>query len=394
MATTLGDMTRLLIVQTGDFGAAWTNMTQGLPETYRDQHASVRFVAGLAPEFDVTTLAVCKRSHDEMLAAGLRSIGVQRKDLNRRRVADLFDRLQPDRLILRSPLPHALAQAQDRGLPTLPCFADIFSRTGLRGWLRTRRLAHLLSGPHIPGIANHSLNASRSVVEVLGVSPHRVIPWDWSAIRPDPVAKAAPANPTAPRAFYAGALSAAKGLGDCFDALAILRRQGLDARLGVAGSGDPAPWRNAAADLGISDAVDLMGLVPNAQVRRLMSAHDLVIVPSRHDYPEGLPNTIYEGLASRSPLIVSDHPAFRDRIVDGHDGLVFAASDPVALAGAITRLMVEPGLYGALSDGAGRALGRLHVGLEWADLVRRFLDDPDNHHGWVQDNSLAGLGLA
>ena len=42
-----------------------------------------------------------------------------------------------------------------------------------------------------------------------------------------------------------------------------------------------------------------------------MSAHDIVIVPSRHDYPEGLPMTIYEALAMRTPLVVSDHPMIK-----------------------------------------------------------------------------------
>lgn len=384
----------LLIVQTGDFGAAWARMAQGAPETYRDQHASLRFVAGLTRDFDVTTLAICARPHDEALAPGLRAIGISRAKLDRGQIAALMDQLTPARLIMRSPFAPFLAEAYRRRIPTLPCFADIFAVRGLRGRWRAWRLARLLKGPHVPGVANHSLNASQSVVTVLGLPPTRVIPWDWSRIRPETGAKTAMADSARPRCFYAGALTEAKGLGDCLDALAILHGQGIQARLSVAGSGDPQPWAARAAAQGLSDAVDLLGILPNAQVRAGMAAHDLVIVPSRPEYPEGLPNTIYEGLASRSPLVLSDHPAFRGRIRDGVGGLVFRAGDPAALAAAIRRPCTDPALYGQLSAGTEAALSDLHVGLEWADLVRSFLDDPQDRTGWVGRNSLAALSPA
>jgi Glycosyltransferase len=394
MAMTLADPAArpgLLIVQTGDFGAAWARMAAGAPETYRDQYASLRFVAGLARDFDITTLAICARPHDELLIPGLRAIGVSRAKLNPRRIAALMDRLTPARLIMRSPFIPILAEARRRRIPTLPCFADIFAAGRFRGRWRIWRLRRLLKGPHIPGVANHSLNASRSAVAVLGLPPGRVIPWDWSRIRPETAAKTGMADPTRPRCFYAGALSEAKGLGDCLEALAILHGQGLRAQLSVAGGGDPQPWTARIAALGLKDVVDLLGVVPNSQVRADMAAHDLVIVPSRAEYPEGLPNTIYEGLASRSPVILSDHPAFRGRIRNGAGGLVFRAGDPAALAGAIRQLSNDPALYEKLSAGAETALADLHVGLEWPDLVRHFLDDPHNETGWVNRSSLASL---
>jgi len=383
----------LLIVQTGDFGAAWARMTDGAPETYRDQYASLRFVAGLAQDFNVTTLAICARPHDDRLAPRLRSIGISRAKMDGRQSAMLLDQLAPARLILRSPFPPLLAAAARRGVPTLPSFADLFAADGLRGKLRAWRLRRLLTGPHIPGVANHSLNASRSAVRVLGLPPRRVIPWDWSRIRPEPRTKTAIPDPVRPRCFYAGALNEAKGLGDCLEALAILHRRGFRARLSVAGGGDPKPWAARAAALGLSDAVDLLGILPNAQVRTSMADHDVVIVPSRPEYPEGLPNTIYEGLASRSPLILSDHPAFRGRIVDGSGGLIFRAADPVSLAAAVERLCADSALYARLSAGTEAALESLHIGLEWSDLVRLFLNDPANHTGWVERHSLAGLGV-
>jgi glycosyltransferase involved in cell wall biosynthesis len=279
-------------------------------------------------------------------------------------------------------------------VPLLPSFADIFSARGLGGRLRAWRLGRLLSGPHVPCVANHSLNASRSVVRALGIAPDRVIPWDWSRLPMAGPARVAPADPAAPRLAYVGALSEDKGLGDLLAAVALLRRDGIAARLAVAGGGAPGPWQARAAGLGLEGAVEFLGTIPNTEARALMAAADLVVVPSRPAYPEGLPNTIYEGLASRAPLLLSDHPAFAGRVADGEGGLVFRAGDPADLARAAGRALTEAGLYARLSAGAEAALAGLHVGLDWPDLVRLFLEDPADRGGWVRRHSLAALGLA
>ncbi|WP_339947505.1 hypothetical protein [uncultured Albimonas sp.] len=49
---------RLLIVQAGDYASAWRRFQQGLPSTYRDQKASVDYVASLAPRHQVCTVAL------------------------------------------------------------------------------------------------------------------------------------------------------------------------------------------------------------------------------------------------------------------------------------------------------------------------------------------------
>ena len=48
----------ILFVQTGDYAEAWHSLARGEPETYRDQQASVAYVAGLAPAHQVTTLCL------------------------------------------------------------------------------------------------------------------------------------------------------------------------------------------------------------------------------------------------------------------------------------------------------------------------------------------------
>ena len=240
-------------------------------------------------------------------------------------------------------------------------------------------------------MANHNLNASRSVASDLQYPPERIVPWDWSRVRAEPTGKTGPHDPDAPTAFFAGALTVDKGVQDCLDAVARVAAAGLNLTMSFAGPGDVAAWQDAAARLGIAERVRFLGIVPNGEVRRMMREHDIMVVPSRHGYAEGLPNTIYEALAARSPLIVSDHPAFRGRLAVGTQCLQFPAGNAPALADAMTRLCRDRQLYAMLSSTAVQALDQIHVGIEWHSLVGHFLDDPHDGTGWVGRHALTAL---
>lgn len=384
----------ILFVQHGNYGQAWQSFRDGGPETYRDQRISVDYVSGLAQQHSVTVLALCDVVHDTELAPGLRSIGVVRADFDAAAVAALMQDVQPDLLICRSPVYSVLRAAGRRDIPTLACFADIFAPGGLRTRLRNRRLRQVLAGSNVVGVANHSLNASRSLARTVGVPPERIIPWDWSRISELGPVKTQVADATRPRLFFAGAMTADKGVGDCLSALRLLHDRGIAAELSLAGREKSGEWREMAARLGLQDAVHFLGLIPNTDVRRRMMAHDIVTVPSRHSYPEGLPNTLYEALASRSALVVSDHPAFEGRIGAGHACMEFAGSDPAALAEAVAQLCQDPALYARLSENAEKALDGLYFGIEWTALMDHFIADPANHGGWVARHALPVLEAA
>ena len=91
-------------------------------------------------------------------------------------------------------------------------------------------------------------------------------------------------------------------------------------------------------ELGITSQVNFLGTIPSDSVLQVMRNNTAVVVPSKHEYPEGLPNTIYEALASRSPLIISDHPAFKGRLKPYNDCLSFAAGNADDLAEKLLEL--------------------------------------------------------
>jgi glycosyltransferase involved in cell wall biosynthesis len=72
------------------------------------------------------------------------------------------------------------------------------------------------------------------------------------------------------------------------------------------------------------------------QVRDLMRACRALVFPSV--WYEGQPLTVYEALATGTPVIVSDACAGREAVVDGENGLWFRSQDPDSLAAALNRL--------------------------------------------------------
>jgi glycosyltransferase involved in cell wall biosynthesis len=378
---------RILILQHGDYADAYRRFENGGPETFRDQRHSVSYVSSLTPEHEVTTVAICNRAHDEEPAPRLRSIGVP-SDLawDRDRLWPLFDRIDPEAFVCRTPNRVALAWAVRTQIPTLPILADTFTNKGLRNRLNNWRLRRVLMRCRATCVANHSLSASQSL-RYIGLSPDRIVRWEHRRMEPVGEAKAPPPPDRPFRLFFVGALIESKGVGDCIDAVAIARDHD-QVELTIAGAGAPDQWTALARQRRVEPYIRLLGIIPVERVLKEMREHDVVIVPSRHDYAEGLPNTVYEALASRSPLIGSDHPGFVQRLRPDVDSLRFKAGDPRDLARQIQRLIHEPGLHARLSRESAVALASLYGGIEWSELVSKFIEDPLCASDWTKGHTL------
>jgi glycosyltransferase involved in cell wall biosynthesis len=381
---------RVLFIQTGDYGEAWLRFRSGGGETFRDQRRSVGYVESLSAEHDVTVMARCARIHDEVLAPRLRSIGIgSREFYDREHLRGVLDRLAPEAVILHSPNRIAAEWVAAKQLHCLPMFADTFTQNGLRDRYRNWRLGRALAKSRAPCVCNHGLQASASL-RLLKVPPDKIVPWEHARLEPDPQPKTA--GGTRPfRVLFVGLLSQQKGVGDCIDAIGLLQANGFAATLTVTGPGDQAAFQRQAAQLGLEDLVRFTGTVSTTEVRQAMRAHDAVVVASRHDCQEGVPNTIFETLASRTPLVASDHPAFAPRFRHEDDALLFAAGRADDLAHQLRRLADSPSLYEQLSSRSAVALQSLYVGTDAQEILDCFLRDPEDRERWVAQRSLAVL---
>ena len=183
----------------------------------------------------------------------------------------------------------------------------------------------------------------------------------------------------------------AKGIGDVLQAVARLKFTKTRVTLKVVGSGDIPAFTALAKKLQIEDCVRFQGLLPHEKVLEEMRQADLVVVPSRHEYSEGFPMTIYEALCARTPVVASDHPMFRANLTHEVDALIFSAGNVPALAAAIERLLSDSGLYRSLSVASAQTWNQLQLPVKWAEALERWIGDSPADREWLFDHRHKGV---
>ena len=386
-------MVRLLIVQyTSDYREAVKRFAAGGDETYYAQRSFVNAIAEIGKKIDEAAVFSCiaEEPYNELLENGVRVIGTGfDKKIQARRLFQLFDEYSPTHLVSITPIRDILAWAIKRRVKTIVTLADSFNSKGLRSKIQYYRLASLLNNKQIDWIGNHNIPACQSLIKI-GVNPDKIIPWDFPhAISPESfLPKTLSFDRNTWEIFYVGAISEAKGVGDVLEAISQLKSKGLSIKLKIAGKGDVENFINKAKHLQIEDCVEFLGLVSNKTVVPLMREADLVVVPSRHEYPEGFPLVIYEALCSRTPIVASDHPMFRSKLVNQISALIFPAGDPTTLALCIEKLLSDPEIYYKLSSASDNVWKSLQLPVKWADLVNRWLFDSPENRQWLFEHRL------
>jgi glycosyltransferase involved in cell wall biosynthesis len=374
-------MDRLVIVQfAGDYRETYRSLQGGGAETYYAQRHSVDAVAKLAVggREVVTICCTALQAYDDVLAPGVRAIGVRagERDADHAAVWRQVEHCRPTHLVLRSPFRHLLWRARLRRIPVLLTIADSFGRERLIDRLRLALLVRLMNGPTVEAICNHGRRSASALLE-LGADARRVAAWDWPhRLRPHDAAPKSAPHGRPWTLFFAGAIIESKGVGDVIRALAELRRRGLEVRADLAGSGEIDRFSALATHEGVADRIRFLGRCPHSEVIERMRVADLVLVPSRHEYPEGFPMTLFEALATRTPIVASDHPMFVHSMVDRRTAMVFAAGDARAMADRIVALRDEAGLYAQLSQAAVQTWEQLQVPVEWSELLRAWFLGP------------------
>lgn len=383
---------RLAFFQYGDFSEAYSRLKSGGEETYRDQRSSVEFVANLASAHEIVVISVCDRAYTQTLSKNLLAVGISTDEsFDKNYIVALLTELSPEAIVLRTPNLNVLRFCSKHKIPTLPVLADIFLVRSFRNLLQNARLRLAFDHRVSPCIANHSLNASVSVARCLAWPKTKIVPWDWSKLQPNQLSKEQISEPHITRILYCGHLTQEKGFREVAEAVKLIVDLGIDCILTAIGSGDIPFWKTFCQNLGVLENVQFTGSISNSSVKQEMKKNDIVIVPSRHEYPEGLPNTIYEALASRTPLIISDHPAFKGRLVDEEEVLVFQAGNSKSLADCILKLRNSQSLYCKLSENSLVGHDRLYCGINFDHLIGLYIDDLFNELGWVEANSLAAI---
>jgi glycosyltransferase involved in cell wall biosynthesis len=140
-----------------------------------------------------------------------------------------------------------------------------------------------------------------------------------------------------------------KGHRELFAAMASLKERYLLHALIIGGGRRESEVRQAAASLGLEDAVHFLG--PRRDIPDLLHALDIFVLPS---HSEGVSLALLEAMAAGLPVVATAVGGLPEVVTDGVTGLLVSPKDPEALADALARLLSDPAWAAQLGQNARR----------------------------------------
>ena len=211
----------------------------------------------------------------------------------------------------------------------------------------------------------------RAALVDLGIGPERMvlIPGsgvDTDALRPLP-------EPDGPITFgFAGRLLTDKGIRALVAAHQIVRSQGFEANLIIAGNPDPANPASVSLEevkeWSSRPGITWLGHIED--ISSLWRRCHFAILPSHR---EGLPGSLMEAAACGRALIATDAPGCREIVIHDQTGLLVPIEDPAALAQAIVKLATSPELRNRYGNAARElVVSRLSARIIGNSIVRLY----------------------
>ena len=143
-------------------------------------------------------------------------------------------------------------------------------------------------------------------------------------------------------------------------------------RMIIGGDGQIDDTRADVARRGLSDRISVPGWVGPDQVAQLLSTADIMVLPSR---AENLPMSVIEGMAAGLAVVTTPVGAVPDIIADGKTGILVQPGDPVELAVALEKLIVDQQLRERLGSAAREFHTReLAIQPYWRKLIAIWRD--------------------
>lgn len=212
---------------------------------------------------------------------------------------------------------------------------------------------------HLEDLINHGLDPERAEMIYMGVE--------------DKFGFLAQVNSAAPlRLVYTGSVQRERGRDVMLEGLALARQSGHDATLTIVGASDDqlVYCRERAAELGISDAVEVVGRVPGSELPVYLAKADvgICIWEDRIWWRFNPPTKLFEYLVAGLPVLGSRIRTHSDYVVDGENGWIFDY-DARALAVAIGNIIAHRDQLPAMST-AAHVEGKKYL---WSALEPKFL---------------------
>ncbi|OZI50548.1 glycosyltransferase family 4 protein [Bordetella genomosp. 4] len=290
----------------------------------------------------------------------------------------LFRRVRPDvvHLVTIKPVLYGGIAARLAGVPAMVSAISglgfVFVAKGAKAALVRQVVAMLyrLALGHRNSRIVFQNGNDRDVLQGLGaVRDEQVVMIRGSGVNlSDYAAVAEPPPPVV--ALMVARLLRDKGLQEFVEAARILRREGINVRMRLAGGidpGNPASVTQADVDAWQQEGI-IEALGERSDIAALYAASHIAVLPS---YREGLPKSLIEAAACGRAVVTTDVPGCRDAIEPDTTGLLVPSHDAPALAAAIGRLVDDNALRQKMGH-AGRVLAEREFDID--DVCRKHLD--------------------
>jgi glycosyltransferase involved in cell wall biosynthesis len=168
-----------------------------------------------------------------------------------------------------------------------------------------------------------------------------------------------------------------KGYHIALDAMKVLKDQGITFHYRIVG-GSSEELIYQIEDLGLSGHVSIVESVPFEEVKSLIAASDILLVPS---VKEGIPNVVLEAMALGTIVVSTDCGGVSEVITDAENGFLIPVRDPHAIA---SRILVVSSLYAGELDSIRR---RARTAIEQQHDHRKMVGDmKDLYRSVLQSN--------
>lgn len=146
-----------------------------------------------------------------------------------------------------------------------------------------------------------------------------------------------------------GRLVEKKGVDTLIKAMALIKQQGLDCDLLIAGSGPLSSELNQLVEqLKLSATeVQFLGAMPHTEVAGFITSLDVFVLPCKQDSNgdmDGVPVVLMEAMLSGVPVISTELSGIPELIINEQTGLLVQPNDDKALANAVVQVLSDKDL--------------------------------------------------
>ena len=211
----------------------------------------------------------------------------------------------------------------------------------------------------------------RAALIELGISPARITLVPGSGVDTDRL-QPLPEPEGLITYGFAGRLLTDKGIRALVAAHDIVRAQGLETNLLIAGNPDPANPASVSLEE-VNEWAKRPGITWLGHIKDISSLWrrcHFAILPSHR---EGLPGALMEAAACQRAMIATDAPGCREIVIDDQTGLLVPIEEPQTLARAIAKLTTSPELRARYAKAARElVVNKLSAKIIGEEIVRLY----------------------